>query len=112
MNGELRELIALEDYLNRLLRRVQRRIIASGGMIPDDGNICGLSKAEALAEIEEESGQSVTPTTAELEEVNWLNEHVGQVHAAQARALAIPQCLSSTTSNTKKRPNRGNHEVA
>lgn len=95
MNDELRELITLEDYLNRLLRRFQRRIIASGGTIPDDGNICGLSKAEAVAEIEEESAQaSANPlpsTAAELEEVEWLERHIGQVNPSH------PQVSVSST---------------
>src|ERR1019366_4135212 len=73
MNDELRELITLEDYLNRLLRRVQRRVIASGGKIEDGGDICGLSKAEALAEIEEEAAQSEGPTAGDLNEIITAN---------------------------------------
>lgn len=101
MNDERNELIAIEDWLNRLLRRTQRRIIASGGTIPCDGDICGLSTAEALAEIEQESQASANllpSTAAELEEVEWLERHIGQVTPTSQPQVSV----SSTTSKTKK----------
>jgi hypothetical protein len=105
VNDELRELITLEDYLNRLLRRFQRRIIASGGTIPDDGNICGLSKAEAVAEIEEESAQASTnplpSSDAELEEVAWLERHIGQVTPTSQPQVSVSSTVT-VASKVKK----------
>ena len=90
MNDELRELITLEDYLNRLLRRVQRRVIASGGKIEDGGDICGLSKAEALAEIEEEGAQSEGLTAADLNEIEDLERWFGE--KPQPQNVSVQPC--------------------
>lgn len=90
MNDELSELIALEDWLNRLLRRTQRRIIASGGTIEDGGNICGLSQAEALAEIEEETAQSEGLTVGDLNEIEDLERWFGE--KPQPQNVSVQPC--------------------
>lgn len=91
MNDELRELITLEDYLNRLLRRVQRRVIASGGKIEDGGDICGLSKAEALAEIiEEDAVQSEGLTAGDLNEIEDLERWFGE--KPQTQNVSVQPC--------------------
>lgn len=78
-SDELRELLTLEDYFNRTLRRLQRQIIASGGTIPEDGDICGLTQAEAIAEIEEEAriAQSSEGTAGAQKERDWLEQNFG-----------------------------------
>jgi hypothetical protein len=96
-NDELDELQQVESHLQWLLDLVQRRIDACGA---GESLNNPARQAEALAGIKEnkriaaeaKSGSLLPSTAAELDEVAWLNEHVGQVQAGQAR-VPIPQCV-------------------
>jgi len=111
-NDELNELHQVECHLQWLLDLVQRRIDACGagdGANPE-------RPAEALTGIEEnkriasaQASANLLPSTAELEEVNWLNEHVWQVQAAQPRVQPILQCVLQRA-KLGNRPNRRNWE--
>jgi hypothetical protein len=115
-DGELDELMQIEKHLTWLVDLLQRRIDACGA---GEGLNNPARQAEALAGIEEnrrimneaKSANLLPSTAAELEEVAWLNEHVGQVKAAQARVQPIPQCVLQRA-KLRSRPNRGNHEIA
>jgi hypothetical protein len=112
-NDELDELQQVERHLQWLLDLVQRRIDACGA---GDGANPGR-QAEALAGIKENkriasaqaSANLLPSTAAELEEVAWLNEHVGQVQAAQPRVQPIPQCVLQRA-KLRNRPDRRNWE--
>jgi hypothetical protein len=103
-SSELQELLFLEDYLNRLLRRLQRRIIASGGTIPEDGNLCGLSKAEAVEEIEAETRESEKPTAGASDEVNWLEQNFGMEKLNDNLGISSRRYLYNQRLRTKNAP--------
>jgi hypothetical protein len=105
-NDELNELQQVESHLQWLLDLVQRRIDACGA---GEGLNNPARQAEALAGIEENkriasaqvSANLLPSTAAELEEVAWLNEHVGQVQAGQAR-VPNSQCVPVQRTKLKK----------
>src|ERR1039458_6713512 len=112
-NDELDELQQVERHLQWLLDLVQRRIDACGaGVGANPGR-----QAEAVARIKENnriasaqvSENWLPSTAAELKEVAWLNEHVGQVQAAQPRVQPIPQCVLQRA-KLRNRPDRRNWE--
>jgi len=101
---ELDELQQVESHLQWLLDLVQRRIDACGH---GEGLNNPARQAEALAGIAEnkrlaaeaKSADLLPSTAAELEEVNWLNEHVGQVTPTPQPKF---RSVSSTTDKVKK----------
>ena len=114
-SDELKELLFLEDYLNRILRRLQRRLLASGGKIEDDGNLCrGMSQAEASREIEEEVEQSSDDAAwmvrkwsqqkaGARNEIDWLEQNFGMERLDDNLGIASRRYLQRLEDEKKNR---------